>query len=133
MAGIGAMHGAIADRAFGLSGPGASPARVVHDTISEGVYGALRTGAGVVGKGADVVLGQRLVVDGRTVSTTPRGAFALGVITGLVGDALERTEPDLAEPISVRVPPAGSSTSSARRWPRRSPTPAAASSCSSTG
>ena len=101
--GIGGMHGAIADRAFGLSGPGASPARVLHDTISQGVYGALRTGAGVVGKGADVVLGQRLVLDGRSVSTTPRGAFAIGVMTGLVGDALERTEPDLAEPMSVRV------------------------------
>jgi hypothetical protein len=32
--GIGGMHGAIADRAFGLSGPGASPARVMHDAIS---------------------------------------------------------------------------------------------------
>src|ERR1700712_5600629 len=103
MAGIGGMHGAIADRAFGLSGPGASPARVIHDTVSQGVYGALRTGAGVVGKGADAVLGQRPVPDGRSVSTTPRGALALGVLTGQVGDDLERTEPDLAEPMSVRV------------------------------
>src|SRR6476469_7565683 len=72
--GIGGMHGAIADRAFGLSGPGASPARVVHDAISSSVYGGIRAGARGVGKAAGVVLSQR-PPGGRPVSTTERGAL----------------------------------------------------------
>src|ERR687891_431712 len=32
-AGIGRIHKAIADRAFGATGPGAKPARVVHDEV----------------------------------------------------------------------------------------------------
>src|SRR5690242_19029279 len=87
--GIGGMPGAIADRAFGLSGPGASPTRVIHDAVSRSVYGGISAGARGIGKAADVVLGQR-PPQGRTVSTSERGALGIAVLNGLVGDELER-------------------------------------------
>lgn len=42
VAGIGRIHQAIAQRAFGASGPGATPARVAHDAVARRVYGGLR-------------------------------------------------------------------------------------------
>ncbi|HWT93634.1 MAG TPA: hypothetical protein VN238_11595, partial [Solirubrobacteraceae bacterium] len=37
-------HRAIADRAFGPTGPASAPVRVVHDGVSALVYGAVRAG-----------------------------------------------------------------------------------------
>src|SRR3954452_4673455 len=42
--GIGDVHGAIADRVFGALGAPALPARLLHDTISRGVYASVRGG-----------------------------------------------------------------------------------------
>jgi hypothetical protein len=50
VAGIGRIHKAIADRAFGATGPGAKPARVVHDEVARRVYGGLRLGATAIGR-----------------------------------------------------------------------------------
>ena len=97
-AGIGRIHKAIADRAFGLSGAGATPARAIHDEIARRVYGGLRLGASVLGRAASVT------VSGRPpISIAPRGAAVVGVIDGLIGDALEREQSALAEPMSIRV------------------------------
>ena len=49
-AGIGQIHQAIADRAFGASGPRAAPARRIHDAVARNVYGGLRLGASAVGR-----------------------------------------------------------------------------------
>jgi hypothetical protein len=97
--GIADMHRAIAHRAFTASGPGARPAHVVHDAISDGVYAAVRGAAGAAGWGAS-----RLVASGAGAhSETPRGAAALAVLNGLIGDQLEREDSDLPQPLAIRV------------------------------
>src|SRR4051812_23019531 len=62
--GLGAIHGAIADRAFRLSGGGgrdvgARPAEAIHRAVSRGVYGALRGSTTLLGRAADAALAQR--------------------------------------------------------------------------
>lgn len=100
--GIGDVHRAIAARAFRASGPGALPARTLHDAISNGVYAGLGGAARVAGLAAANGLGRRAVPD-RQLSVTPRGALLLGVLNGLIGDALENEGSALQEPISVRA------------------------------
>jgi pimeloyl-ACP methyl ester carboxylesterase len=101
--GIGGVHRAIADRAFGASGPAAAPVRTLHDAISSGVYVIIAGAMRLTGMAADVGLGRRVVEDGRALSRSPRGALAIGAINGLIGDALHRERSDLQEPMSVRV------------------------------
>jgi pimeloyl-ACP methyl ester carboxylesterase len=93
--GIGAVHRAIADRAF-VAG---SVPKALHDAIAGGVYGAVRGGALIAGHAADAALSRR---EPRALSTTPRGAAALGVINGLRGDVLERDDSPLAVPMTAR-------------------------------
>ena len=100
--GIGAIHQAIADRAFGASGPAASPARVTHDAISKGVYTALGTGARLAGKGAAAALAQTETGRAR-LSATPRGAGVIAAVSGLIGDVLETEDSPLHCPMAVRV------------------------------
>lgn len=97
--GIQALHRTIADRAFGATGPGATPARVMHDAISSAVYGGLRGAARLGGAGLGAVAAGR----GRALSEHPRGAAVVAAIDGLIGDVLERDESPLAEPMAVRV------------------------------
>jgi pimeloyl-ACP methyl ester carboxylesterase len=101
--GIGDVHRAVAGRAFRASGPGALPARALHDAISNGVYAGLGGAARVAGIAADAGLGRRAVRDGRRLSASPRGALLVGALNGLIGDALEREGSDLHEPMSVRA------------------------------
>jgi pimeloyl-ACP methyl ester carboxylesterase len=97
--GIGAIHHAIATRAFAPLGPAAAPARALHDAISRGVYASLRGGAQLAGAGL-----ARFVREGeRPLSQTPRGAVLLGVLNGLDGDALEREDSPLQQPMALRV------------------------------
>ena len=100
--GIGAVHQAIADRAF----PGGGVSKALHDGIAGAVYGAVRGGAWLAGRAADGALAvreTRAPGDARELSATPRGAVALAVLNGLRGDALEREGSPLAEPMAVRV------------------------------
>jgi pimeloyl-ACP methyl ester carboxylesterase len=98
VAGIGRIHKAIADRAFGATGPGATPARVIHDAVARNVYGGLRAGAAALGRTAEVVVGDR-----GPISVAPLGAGVLAAIDGLIGDVLEEERPALALPMSIRV------------------------------
>ena len=98
VAGIGRIHKAIADRAFGATGPGATPARVIHDAVARNVYGGMRAGTAVLGRGAAAVIGDR-----GPISVAPLGAGVLAAIDGLIGDVLEEERPALALPMSVRV------------------------------
>ncbi|MEA2254822.1 MAG: hypothetical protein QOG35_867 [Solirubrobacteraceae bacterium] len=101
--GIGAVHRAIAQRAFGAAGPGARGAQAAHDAIAGGVYAGLRGAAGALGRAADVALERRGDPAERPLSTSPRGAAALAALNGLVGDRLERERSALQEPMAVRV------------------------------
>jgi len=101
--GIGRVHQAIADRAFGLIGAPALPVRTAHDAIAAGVYGAVRGGTWLAGRAAVGALERRTPGDRPPLSATPGGAFALAAITGLVGDALEEQGSALQAPMAVRV------------------------------
>jgi pimeloyl-ACP methyl ester carboxylesterase len=101
--GLWGFHRAIATRAFRASGPGAIPARAMHDAIAARVYSGLGGATRLIGAAADGVLGRRRVEDGRALSSSPRGALVVGAVTGLIGDALERDGSELAQPMSVRL------------------------------
>ncbi len=103
MGGIGAIHRAIAQRAFSSTGPAARPVQLIHDTVSAGVYAGLRGGSALLGRGAGEALARRARAEGRELSTTPRGSAMLAAINGLMGDVLEREDSDLQEPMAVRV------------------------------
>jgi pimeloyl-ACP methyl ester carboxylesterase len=98
VAGIGRIHEAIAHRAFGASGAGATPARTIHDEIARRVYGGLRLGASAAGRAASIAIGER-----PPISVAPRGAALIAAIDGLIGDVLEEERPALAPPMSIRV------------------------------
>ncbi len=100
--GIASVHGAIAERAFEATGPAGSPARSAHDAISATVYGALRGGTWLAGRGAELAAASSRA--GRPApSASPRGALVVGAVTGLIGDALEEEGSVLTPPMSVRM------------------------------
>jgi pimeloyl-ACP methyl ester carboxylesterase len=101
--GIGSVHDAIARRVFDAIGPSAAPVRLTHDAIARGVYASLQGAATVAGCVADRALAGRDPGDGRPLSDTPRGAQALAVVNGLIGDALEREGSDLQERMALRL------------------------------
>jgi pimeloyl-ACP methyl ester carboxylesterase len=90
--GIGEVHAAIAGRVFGALGPPTRPARLVHDTISRGVYEAVSGG---------LWLGAA-ALPRKALSDTSRGATALAALNGLFGDRLEAEGSPLAIPMQVR-------------------------------
>src|SRR5436190_17066446 len=96
--GIGRIHKAVADRAFGASGPGGTPARRIHDLVARNVYGGLRIGASALGRMAAVAVGSRAPISG-----APLGAGLIAAIDGLIGDVLEQERPALAAPMSIRL------------------------------
>jgi pimeloyl-ACP methyl ester carboxylesterase len=103
-AGIGGIHMAVADRVFRWVGPAAAPARVVHDAVTGGVYGALRSGTHLLGRGVDgAAFALRGPVQAQPVSTTRRGSLAVGILNGLRGDTFERAGSPLHQPMAVRV------------------------------
>src|SRR4051794_3467876 len=101
--GIGGIHRGVAERVFRKVGPFGIPARVAHDAISAGVYRAIGGSVRLVGRGTDVPLARRRVRDGRMLSRDPRGAAAIAVLDGLIGDRLEAEGSALAEPMAVRI------------------------------
>jgi PGAP1-like protein len=101
--GVQEVHRAIAERAFGAVGPGAVPVRAVHDAVADAVYGAVRGVTALLGQAADAGLRHRPPAEGRWLSSSPRGAVALGVLGGLIGDELERKDSDLQQPMAVRA------------------------------
>jgi pimeloyl-ACP methyl ester carboxylesterase len=101
--GIGGVHEAIARRVFDAVGPTGRPVRITHDAISRGVYASLRGAATLAREVADCAFSRRDPGDGRAISAQPRGAIALAVLNGLVGDRLEAEGSDLQEPMAVRL------------------------------
>lgn len=122
--GVHEIHRAIAGRAFRAVGPGALPARAIHDAITRGVYGGLRGATSLLARTAEAGLRLRPVGDPRWLSTSPRGALVLGALNGLIGDALERERSDLEQTMAVRVggrPVEAEPASLAATFPRATP------------
>ncbi|HET7311680.1 MAG TPA: hypothetical protein VFJ17_10190 [Mycobacteriales bacterium] len=97
-------HLAIARRAFTLSGPPAKPVRLVHDTISTGVYGAVRLGlsAAATVSGTVVATGRAARPAYRPLADRRRGNAVVGAINGAWGDRLASTGNRLALTMTVR-------------------------------
>lgn len=122
--GIRDTHRAIADRAFGASGPGARPAQLVHDAIADTVYGGVRGASALADGLLDAALPRDPGGRGRSISTSPRGAAALGALTGLIGDRLRERGSGLQEPLSIRaggLPVAARREDLALAFPRATP------------
>jgi pimeloyl-ACP methyl ester carboxylesterase len=102
------VHSAFADRAFGVTGRPAMPARVLHDGISRGVYAAVGGGLRATSYAAGLVAGT--VVSRRTADTayTPladrvRGNIVVGALNGAWGDSLVKQRNPLALSMTIRV------------------------------
>ncbi len=92
------VHWAIAGRAFAPAGPAGAPARVIHDSITRGVYLTVRgagAAAGVVGAEAVSLLG----AGGQPAGRGPGGNLALAALNAIAGD---RLGPGLA-PLAIRM------------------------------
>lgn len=97
------LHGAIAHRAFGWTGPLAAPARLIHDRVTRAAYGAIRRSASttttVFTSAVSAVTGDDL----RLLSRSRRGRAVVAALNGLAGDLLEEKRNDLAIAMSVSV------------------------------
>jgi pimeloyl-ACP methyl ester carboxylesterase len=97
------MHLGIAERAFRGVGPAGRPAKLIHDTLSSRAYGAIGAGASMLGKATDAAMERRGIGEQTSLSTTQKGSFGLAVLSGLIGDRLERDGSALHQPTSARM------------------------------
>ena len=104
--GIGGLHRGIAERVFsGVEkgvGPAAAPVRLVHDALSDRIYAAMRAVTGAVGLGAaEAAVRLRDDPTAPAPSTTRRGSLAIGFLTGVRGDVLDRAATPIAQPMAA--------------------------------
>lgn len=104
--GVRKVHRAISDRVFaGVrlgTGPLVAPVKALHDGITDGVYKAIEVSTTTAGE----VAGKSMpsLKSWRPPSQTVRGAAAIGIVNGLIGDKLEAAGSALAvDPMSIRV------------------------------
>jgi pimeloyl-ACP methyl ester carboxylesterase len=97
------MHLGIAQRAFRGVGPAGSPVKLIHDALSSRAYGAVGAGASGLGKAVDAAMERRGIGEQVSLSTTQKGSFGLAVLSGLIGDRLERDGSALHQPTSARM------------------------------
>lgn len=97
------MHLGIAERAFRGVGAAALPVQLIHDAVSSRAYDAVAAGAAELGKAVDASMRQRGIGEQISLSSTQRGDFGLAVLSGLIGDRLEREGSALHQPMSVRM------------------------------
>jgi pimeloyl-ACP methyl ester carboxylesterase len=88
IAGIGRIHRAVASR---------TPPNPIHDAVARGVYGGLRAGSRALGAGAALAVGR---LETAPLADTRAGALGLGILNGLVGEALPE---ELTIPMTLRV------------------------------
>jgi hypothetical protein len=92
------VHRVIAGRAFAPAGPAGGPARTVHDSVTRGVYLAVR-GAGAVAGVAGAEAVSLLGAGGRPAGREPAGNLAVAALNAVAGDQLG---PGLA-PLAIRM------------------------------
>ncbi len=100
------VHRAVSGRVFDAVGAGSFAVRTAHDTVSDGVYGALRLGGQGLGKaigGASRFVG-REVDETALVSSSRFGRATQAAINGLIGDRLEDEENALRIRMALRLP-----------------------------
>ncbi len=97
------MHLGIAERAFRGVGPAARPVQLIHDAVSSRAYGAIGAGAAGLGRAVDTAMERRGIGEQVSLSTTQKGNFGIAVLSGLIGDRLERDGSALHQPASARI------------------------------
>ncbi|WP_050949707.1 esterase/lipase family protein [Gordonia effusa] len=104
--GIHNVHRAISDRVFaGVrlgTGSGVAPIKAIHDGITDGVYQSIE----IASQAASEVAGRAMPskTSWQVPSETVRGAAAIGIINGLIGDKLDEAgSPLAADPMAIRV------------------------------
>ncbi|GAC66933.1 hypothetical protein GS4_05_01440 [Gordonia soli NBRC 108243] len=119
-AGIGAMHRSVANSVFGalgaVFGRQMTSPRMVHDAVSESTYLSVAALLDIARSVSDQLPASRATAPSRTT----RGATVLGILNGLIGDALTESESSLAADMSVRAkggPVAITTRSLARAFP----------------
>lgn len=99
---IRAVHGAVADRVFGIM-PFADAPRAVHDAAAGAMYGgialALR-GGGALASGVARATRSRRTHD--VVEDSPGWRQARAIVNGLIGDQLAEVDSPLVIPMSIR-------------------------------
>jgi hypothetical protein len=96
------VHWVIAGRAFTPAGPAGAPARVTHDSITRGVYLAVReAGAAAVVLGGKAV--SLLAVGGQPADREPGGNLVLAALNAIAGDQLGPGLASLAIRMAVRA------------------------------
>jgi pimeloyl-ACP methyl ester carboxylesterase len=119
---VGTMEREIAARTFRYV-PAGKPIGLIHDTVANGVVGALGGATAAAGRAAEALVARRRRPQ-RPLSATLPGGLGLAALNGLVGDRLERERSPLQEPISVRVdglPVAPERDALARAFPEAKP------------
>lgn len=104
--GIHKVHRAVSDRIFaGVrlgTGPAVAPIKAIHDGITDGVYQSIEIASATASEVAGKAMPSRR--SWAAPSETVRGAAAIGIINGLIGDRLESAGSVLAaEPMTIRV------------------------------
>jgi pimeloyl-ACP methyl ester carboxylesterase len=96
------MHEGIASRPFGILGPSAAPARVIHDGIAQAVYGGVRGALRVASRGGAVAVALGAGDDGPPLAATPGGSLTLAAVNGLYGDHIAERGNGLALEMEIR-------------------------------
>ncbi|NMO01904.1 alpha/beta fold hydrolase [Gordonia sp. TBRC 11910] len=104
--GIHKVHRAVSDRVFaGVrlgTGAAVTPIKAIHDGITDGVYQSIEIASAAASELAGKAMPSKR--SWSAPSETVRGAAAIGIINGLIGDRLEADESPLAQdPMTIRV------------------------------
>jgi pimeloyl-ACP methyl ester carboxylesterase len=96
------LHMAIAGRAFEAAGPGAAPARAIHDGVATAVYGGVRGALGGLPRGAGAALARSAPAEAPALAQSPRGSLALAALNAYHGDVLAAEGSPLALAMTLR-------------------------------
>lgn len=97
------VHKALAGRIFGLFGPAARPAHLLHDAIAAGAYAGSRLAVRVLPAAVGAVAAETGKANVDAYAETPRGHFVFSALSGYCGDRLAEDHPALAPVMSVRT------------------------------
>jgi pimeloyl-ACP methyl ester carboxylesterase len=93
-------HLAISARSFAMTGPVATPVRLLHDGISCAVYGVLTAGLRAAGSTMRHVDGRGL--GGQELEDLRAGRRAAAIVNGLIGESLDDEGHAMAIPMAAR-------------------------------
>ncbi len=96
------IHEGVASRPFGILGPVAEPARVIHDSASRAVYAGVRGGLRSLARGGAELAAARAPVDGAPLSTRPVASLVIGAVNGFYGNHLRSRGNELSLTMEIR-------------------------------